>query len=92
MFILTCILAVAVLGLLVFVIVLVTRRHDGQGSSTVRRMNASEKNRVKPVSIEDEGMDAVGAETTSLEETIPLHKLGELPKRSTDLSDDRDTE
>lgn len=92
MFILTCILAVAVLGLLVFVIVLVTRRHDGQGSSTVRRMNASEKNRVKPASIEDEGMDAVGAETTSLEETIPLHKLGELPKRSTDLPDDRDTE
>ena len=37
-------------------------------------------------------MDAVGAETTSLEETIPLHKLGELPKRSTDLPDDRDTE
>ena len=77
MFILTCILAVAVLGLLVFVIVLVSRRHDGRGSSTVRRMNASEKNRVKPA---------------SLEETIPLHKLGELPTRSADLHDDTDTE
>lgn len=92
MFILTCILAVAVLGLLVFVIVLVSRRHDGRGSSTVRRMNASEKNRVKPASSEDADMDAAGDEKASLEETIPLHKLGELPKRSADLHDDTDTE
>ena len=92
MFILTCILAVAVLGLLVFVIVLVSRRHDGRGSNTVRRMNASEKNRVKPVSTEDEDMDAAGDEKSSLEETIPLHKLGKLPKRSADLHDAPDTE
>lgn len=37
-------------------------------------------------------MDAAGDEKASLEETIPLHKLGELPTRSADLHDAPDTE
>ncbi len=90
MFILTCILAVAVLGLLVFVIVLVSRRHDGGGSSTVRRMNATEKKRAKRTERVTAGDDAETSEP--LEETIPLHKLGDFPKSDADMSEAEDSD
>ena len=93
MFILTCILAVAVLGLLVFGIVLVSRRHDGGGSGTVRRMNTAEKKRAKRSERTEKEDDTDDAETSeSLEETIPLHKLGDFPKSDADLSDEEDSD
>ena len=80
MFILTCILAVAVLGLLVFVIILVSKRHE----NTPRRPKLSEKKKNQTVSFEDDEADENDA---AMDETMPLHKLGDLSKRNVDLSD-----
>ena len=92
MFILTCILAVAVLGLLVFVIVLVSRRHDVAGSSTVRRKYAADKKHMKRSEPAETTHDAAVEETSdSLEETIPLHKLGAFHENA-DLQGSDDAE
>ncbi len=83
MFILTCVLAAAVLVLLVAVIILNSRRHKGDRSDTVRRMNKAER---KPAD------EPAGEEDSDLEETIPLHKLGELPKHRSEEDDTEELE
>lgn len=81
MFILACVLAVAVLALLVFVIVLLSRRHPSssgtKSTGEKKRTHAHEEHRSV-------------ASSENLEETIPLHTLGTLPKQEgseTDASD-----
>ncbi len=72
MFILACVLAVAVLALLVFVIVLLSRRHP----SNAGMKSAGERKRTH--AREEKG---AAASSEDLEETIPLHTLGNLPKQ-----------
>ncbi len=82
MFILTCGLAVVVLVLLVAVIILNSRRHKKDRSDMVRRLNKARDEKAGSTSEDESDED--------LEETIPLHKLGDLPGHGSEEEEDAD--